>query len=86
MKSVAIPDVPNRPGNSFDKRVKERLETVLPAKLPVYSYQQLSKLNVNSYAGTLVVCSNGNAGNECLAYCNGRAWFAVSLGNRISIS
>jgi len=65
---VAIPDVPKRPGNDFDEAVKLRLETPVVNELPVYTVQQLNELNPNRYAHVLVACSNGDAGDACLAY------------------
>lgn len=83
IKTIAIPDAPNREGNDFDKAVKESLETVLPLKLPIYTAQHLQGLVASQYTGVIVRCSNGNSGVECLAYCNGKIWRVIELGNRI---
>lgn len=85
MRSVPLPDAPERAGSLFDRVVKERLETPLPVSLPVYTYQELKALTPANYAGVLVRCSNGHAGFECLAYCNGRAWKVIELGASISL-
>ena len=51
---------------------------------------QLAILNAN--AGDIAYCSNGNAGNPCLAVCtgstdsNGTEWFRIALGAQIAIS
>jgi hypothetical protein len=51
---------------------------------------QLVILNAN--AGDIAYCSNGNAGQPCLAVCtgstdsNGTEWFRVTLGAQIAIS
>lgn len=36
--------------------------------------------------GKLVACSNGNAGQPCLAYSNGTAWKVIALGATAAIS
>lgn len=83
---IAIPDVPNREGEIFDKAVKERMETRVPAELPVFTYQELSALTASLYQGDLVRCSNGDAGDECLAYCDGFNWKVIALGSNIALS
>lgn len=54
------------------------------------SVAQLSILTAN--AGDIAFCSDGDAGQPCLAVCkgttdsNGTEWFRISLGTQISIS
>lgn len=86
MIRVSLPDVPDRTGKKFDEAVKMRLETKLPYFLPSYTVQEIAVLAPANFSGALVRCSNGDAGSECLAFCNGRAWFVVELGSRVSIS
>lgn len=86
LKEIVIPAVPNRQGQEFDKALKQRFENPAPLKLPVYTFQQLKEVSPEMYPNCMVVCSNGDAGVECLAYSNGRAWFVVTIGNRITIS
>ena len=49
---------------------------------------QLSALSAN--AGDIAYCSNGNAGQPCIAVCNGTTdsngteWFRIALGSQIS--
>ncbi len=83
---IALPDIPNRDGKLFDKAVKERLETRAPVEIPVYTYQELSSLTASLYTGYLVRCSNGDSGDECLAYCDGFNWKVIALGSNISLS
>ena len=51
---------------------------------------QLAILTANE--GDIAFCSNGDAGNPCLAVCkgtsdsNGTEWFRISLGTQIAIS
>ncbi len=51
---------------------------------------QLTILTANE--GDIAYCSNGDAGNPCLAVCkgtsdsNGTEWFRISLGTQIAIS
>ena len=51
---------------------------------------QLTVLTANE--GDIAYCSNGDAGNPCLAVCkgtsdsNGTEWFRISLGTQIAIS
>lgn len=81
-----VPEVPKRTGRLFDTAVKEWIESPQPVELPVYSYQQLIDLTPRRYPNTIVVCSNGDAGDECLAYCDGFNWRVVALGSNISLS
>jgi len=86
MIKITIPDLPNRTGTEFDRAVKERLETPCPSKLPIHTVQELQALTAKNHTGYLVRCSNGNAGDECLAYCDGFKWVVVALGARISLT
>jgi hypothetical protein len=84
-----IPDVPEKIGidlKEFLTAVKTVLDNPEVLNLESYTVQELSSLLARNYENKVVVCSNGNAGAECLAYCNGRAWHVISLGDRISIS
>jgi hypothetical protein len=83
---VDIPEVEQRPGDYFDRAVRERLVNAHPLKLPIYSTQELKTLTAKLFAGYLVGCSNGDAGDECLAYCDGFNWKVVALGDNISLS
>lgn len=78
--NIAIPNPPTRDGNDWDRAVKNRLDTMLPARLPSYTVQELNTLNAREYDGYLARCSNGNAGAECLVFCNGRTWNIIELG------
>ena len=86
IKKVSIPDIPKRDGAEFDKAIKERLTVAVPIELPIYTAQVLQSMTPSVYPHHIVACSNGDAGGECVAYCNGRAWFVVALGNRIAMS
>ena len=83
---TGIPDIPNRPGTEFDRAVKERLEIPFPVKLPIYTVQKLQTLTAKLYPGHIVRCSNGDAGDECLAYCTGQKWVAIQLASKISLT
>jgi hypothetical protein len=83
---IDIGNVPNRDGSDFDHAVKERLISAQPVKLSIFTYQQLTELDERLYAGYLVRCSNGDAGAECLAYCDGFNWKVVDLGSNIALS
>ena len=83
---IDIPDVPQRDGNDFDNAVKERLTSAHPTKLPIYTVQELEDLTASLFKGYLVRCSNGDAGSECLAYCDGFNWKAIQLGSNIALS
>ena len=86
LELIDIPDVPARDGNEFDKAVKERLTSAHPVKLPIYTVQQLEVLTARLFEGYIVRCSNGDAGDSCLAYCDGFNWKVVSLGSNIALS
>jgi len=81
-----LPDVPERPGDDFDRAVFERLAYAHPMRLPTYTVQELNSLTAGLYEGYIVRCSNGDAGDPCLAYCNGRVWKVISLGDTIALS
>lgn len=86
---IAIPDIPDNIGPSmsgFLRAVKNKLEATEELCLKNYTVQQLNNLTASNYSGRLVRCTNGNAGSECLAYCNGYAWYVVELGSKVSIS
>jgi hypothetical protein len=85
LRSVPLPDAPERPGSQFDRAVKERFETALPMRLPSYTYQQLTALTPAAYEGVMVVCSNGDNGRPCLAFCTGTAWKRLAWGENISL-
>ena len=87
--SLSIVDIPEpapRPGNDFDRAVKEKLTSAQPVKLPVLTVQQLNALTARAFEGYLVRCSNGDAGDECLAYCTGQKWVVIQLGSKISLT
>lgn len=83
---IDIPDVPIRDGDDFDRAVKERLISEHPSLLPIFTVQQLDALTARLFKGYLVRCSNGNAGAECLAYCDGFNWQIVALAGNISLT
>lgn len=82
---IDIPDVPERDGNDFDESVKERLTSAHPVKLPIYTVQQLNLLTPITFKGYIVRCSNGDAGAECVTYCDGFNWKVITLGSNISL-
>lgn len=86
MRKTSLPNTPERDGTEFDKAIKERLEKPYPIELPVYTVQALEALTAKNYEGHIVRCSNGNAGAECLAYCNGRRWKMIPVDNYISLT
>jgi hypothetical protein len=86
LTKIAIPDVPERTGEEFDRQVKEWIENPLPFKLPIYTYQELITVNAGLWNGYIVRCSNGDAGDECLAYCDGFNWKVIQLGSNIALS
>lgn len=47
---------------------------------------QLATYNATTYAGSIVRCSNGNAGAACLAIAEGGSWLRVPLGAAVSAS
>ena len=54
--------------------------------LPEYTQVELDNgttLNVATYDGYLVRCSDGDSGSECLAYSNGTNWKVIALGANI---
>ena len=71
IKEISLPEIPDRDGKDFDKAIKERFETIVPIRLPLYTFRELSDVKPQPYEGSMVRCSNGNAGEECIAYCNG---------------
>lgn len=83
MIKILIPDTTNK---GFASAVKARLETQTPVELPVYTVQHLNTLTTRNYAGTLVRCSNGDSGSECLAFCDGFNWRVIALGSNISLT
>lgn len=82
---IVFTSLPDAPNNEFDRAVKTKLESFEPARLPVYSYQQLKEVNPRLYSGYLVRCSNGNSGSECLAFCDGFKWKIIEIGVEISL-
>ena len=48
--------------------------------LPTHTTAELEALTAAEHAGTLVRCADGDAGAECLAFCDGTGWFRISLG------
>ena len=84
LKKRDLPGVPDRQGSGFDRAVKERLEKPWPSELPEYTVQELEALTTSKYAGTLVRCSNGDRGKECLAFCDGFNWKIIWATANIS--
>jgi hypothetical protein len=66
-----------------DRTVFENIINLTPRTV-----NQLALLTAN--AGDIAYCSNGNAGNPCIAVCNGTTdsngteWFRIALGSQIS--
>ena len=87
---IDLPEAPDRSmeqsGNEFDRAVKERLTSSHPVKLPVFTVQYLEGLTARSFKGYIVRCSNGDAGDECLAYCTGQNWKVIQLADKISMT
>lgn len=55
--------------------------------LPTYTVAQLTAMTPSAAnAGTLVRCSNGNAGDPCLAMSSGSAWLVIALGSAVAIA
>lgn len=56
--------------------------------LKSFTVAQLAALPapIAAYANNLVFCSNGNAGQPCLAYCNGSAWVRIAFGAAVATS
>jgi hypothetical protein len=84
-----IKDVPkglSQPLEGFLQSVRLALTATQVTTLKEYTVSELNNLTASNYENALVRCSNGNAGADCLAYCNGRAWFVVELGDRVAIS
>lgn len=86
LRIIDIPEVPNRDGNEFDRSVRNKLTSAQPVKLPEFTYQELTALTARVWEGYIVRCSNGDAGDECLAYCDGFNWKVIDLGSSISLS
>ena len=86
LRIIDIPDAPERDGKEFDEAVRERLVSPHAVKLPVFTFQQLQDLTPSHYTDYIVKCSNGDAGSECLAYCDGFNWKVVQLGSNIALS
>jgi hypothetical protein len=82
MIKIQIPDTADR---DFLRAVKSRFETKVPLELPIYTVQHLQTLTAANYAGHVVRCSNGDAGSECLAYCDGFNWRVVQIGSNVSL-
>lgn len=53
-----------------------------PVPLPSYAVSELPAAVGNS--GRAVYCTNGNAGQPCLAVSNGTSWMRVALGAAVS--
>lgn len=58
------------------------------ATLKSYTVAQLGAAPMLPAAndGKLVACSNGNAGQPCLAYSNGTNWKVIALGANVATS
>jgi len=53
-----------------------------PVPLPAYTVAELPAAAGND--GRLVYCTNGDAGQPCLALSNGTAWKRIALGATVS--
>lgn len=55
--------------------------------LPSYTVAELVGIDPTAAAniGKWVHCSNGAAGSECMAYCNGTSWLRVLLGAAVAV-
>lgn len=86
---ISLPDPPDNldPGLSeFLMAIKNKLEHPEEIELKSFTTQQLNALTAANHDGQVVRCTNGDAGDECLAYCNGRAWYVIDLGSKVSTS
>ena len=86
---IALPDVPDK----LDQALKEFLQAVISiletaeeVQLKTYSVQELNSLTAKNHAYQVVRCTNGDAGDECVAYCNGFAWYVLELGSKVARS
>jgi len=70
----------------FLRSLKTYLDTRQPSRLPVYTAQQLNATTAADHVNEMVVCSNGDTGDACLAFCDGFNWRVVSLGDKVSQS
>jgi hypothetical protein len=55
------------------------------SKLPSYTVATLPAASAANM-GSLVYCSDGAAGNPCLAFSSGSAWLQVAIGSAVSAS
>lgn len=62
---------------------KVKIQDVL--RLQILSFDDIEGLE-NNAEGDVVYCSNGDAGDPCLAVYNGTDWLRVSLGSAIATS
>lgn len=62
---------------------KVKIQDVL--RLQILSFDDIQGLT-NNAEGDVVYCSNGDAGDPCLAVYNGTDWLRLSLGTAISTS
>lgn len=62
---------------------KVKIQDVL--RLQILSVDDIEGLESNA-EGDIVYCSNGDAGDPCLAVYNGTDWLRLSLGSAISVS
>lgn len=86
LRIIDIPETPKRDGSDFDRAVREKLTSAQPVKLPSFTVQDLEDLTPRVWSGYLVRCSNGDAGDPCLAYCDGVSWKKIALGTKVTIS
>ena len=87
IKKTILPNPPETKDanlNSFLWAIKNRLESPYPLHLGSHSVGELNALSKRQFANHVVSCSNGNAGDECLAYCDGFNWYVIELGSEIS--
>jgi hypothetical protein len=86
---ISLPDIPeNLPEGlgDFLQVLKNKLETPEEIQLKTYSVQELESLTAKNYAYRVVRCTNGDAGAECIAYCDGFAWYAIELKAKVARS
>ena len=56
----------------------------LPLDLKVYAVADVPAAASNT--GNLIYCSNGDAGDPCLAVSNGTSWLRIALGIAVAAS
>lgn len=93
--AMQVSEVLDNAGNVIIRVFEDRIDTTLPITtetvtvngaifLGTYAVEDLADLPADGNENALIVCTDGDDGDPCLAYSDGTDWLRIALGTTVS--